>query len=343
MDSSNFADNVAASYGTNHPTSAIYDSAFVVDNPTKAGYTFVGWFTAFDGGKCVTNAEGGYKSDAFHLYDVGVKPEDDTYRIILYARYERAKYDVRIIETLDGSQSNIQTVKVTHGDSLWDTAYKVIDQMKNSDSSSYKFIGYSLISTPDIDNPEDMLASNELQNILVDEPMSIYIIKRTAVTITFDYGVSGRTNFEYHGYHGQRLEFNKVYDERNGGYITEIVKNPEFNKGYEFNGWSRTTSNQDMEYTSIEIVKNGNKTYHARWIEQTYTIEYYEGGYKYRFSDGVLDEYTKYTYRNGLNTLFNPEQNAGGYAFVGSSLNADLSGPLNTSINPKTLSGNLKL
>ncbi len=31
------------SYGTNHPTSATYDSAFTVNKPTKTGYTFAGW------------------------------------------------------------------------------------------------------------------------------------------------------------------------------------------------------------------------------------------------------------------------------------------------------------
>jgi len=31
------------SHGTNHPTSATYDTAFTVNNPTKAGYTFSGW------------------------------------------------------------------------------------------------------------------------------------------------------------------------------------------------------------------------------------------------------------------------------------------------------------
>ncbi len=32
-----------ASYGTNHPTSATYDSDFTVNNPSKVGYTFTGW------------------------------------------------------------------------------------------------------------------------------------------------------------------------------------------------------------------------------------------------------------------------------------------------------------
>ena len=32
-----------ATYGTNHPTTATYDAAFTVNNPTKRGYTFLGW------------------------------------------------------------------------------------------------------------------------------------------------------------------------------------------------------------------------------------------------------------------------------------------------------------
>ena len=32
-----------ASYGTNHPTSATYDTSFTVNNPTKTGHTFTGW------------------------------------------------------------------------------------------------------------------------------------------------------------------------------------------------------------------------------------------------------------------------------------------------------------
>ncbi|RAP49470.1 MAG: hypothetical protein BZ138_07625 [Methanosphaera sp. rholeuAM270] len=32
-----------ASYGTNHPTSATYNSSFTIDNPTKTGSTFAGW------------------------------------------------------------------------------------------------------------------------------------------------------------------------------------------------------------------------------------------------------------------------------------------------------------
>ena len=32
-----------ADYGTNHPTTATYDSQFTVNNPTKAGHTFTGW------------------------------------------------------------------------------------------------------------------------------------------------------------------------------------------------------------------------------------------------------------------------------------------------------------
>ena len=37
-------------YGTNHPTSATYDSEFTVSNPTRTGYTFAGWtITGMDG------------------------------------------------------------------------------------------------------------------------------------------------------------------------------------------------------------------------------------------------------------------------------------------------------
>ena len=32
-----------ATYGANHPTSATFDTAFTVNNPTKTGYTFAGW------------------------------------------------------------------------------------------------------------------------------------------------------------------------------------------------------------------------------------------------------------------------------------------------------------
>lgn len=36
-------------YGTSHPTSAEYDSAVTIDNPSKAGYTFTGWtITGYD-------------------------------------------------------------------------------------------------------------------------------------------------------------------------------------------------------------------------------------------------------------------------------------------------------
>ena len=34
-----------ATFGTNHPTTATYDTLFTVDNPTKTGYKFTGWST----------------------------------------------------------------------------------------------------------------------------------------------------------------------------------------------------------------------------------------------------------------------------------------------------------
>ena len=30
-------------YGNEHPTTATYDERFTVDNPSKTGYTFLGW------------------------------------------------------------------------------------------------------------------------------------------------------------------------------------------------------------------------------------------------------------------------------------------------------------
>lgn len=303
------------------------------------GYTFLGWYTAYEDGKCVSNAEGGYKSDAFHLYDLGVSPNDDsTYPIILYARYERAKYDVRIIETVDGSQKKIETVKITHGDVLWSEASDTIASLRDNDWSNYKFLGYSQRPNPDITNSEELLTENDLRSILVVEPTSIYIIKRSAVILTFHYGIDGKSDVTYDGYHGETVDLSNVYDSSYGGYITETVLRDGFNKGYEFDSWSRSTSSADVEITTIDVRKGGITNFYARWKELTYTIEYYYDTYRYGYADGVRSQHESYTYKNGLAELFNPGRSDEG-DFVGWLCN----GRLITKIDAKSVYGNLKL
>ena len=69
-------------YGTNHPTSATYDTVLQIDNPTRAGYAFAGW--SFNGnsntaktGSATTDVNNSYTANstkAFDTYFVNLTP-----------------------------------------------------------------------------------------------------------------------------------------------------------------------------------------------------------------------------------------------------------------------------
>lgn len=293
------------------------------------GYTFLGWYTEDD--KRVSNDDGVYTE--FHLYDVDVDPKDEyTDYIILYARYEKTKLEVKIVEMIDGSpKTKEQTVKVTHGDYLWAAAKDEILDLTTKDSDYYKFLGYSFI-----DDESNLKQKSDLEYYVVEEPMTVYVAKRTIVTIRFDYNTDSKSYVEYKGYHGESITIANI--------VGDSVSSDDFNPGYKFTGWYKEKGGDSgTSVTEIEIDKDATKkTYYAHWKKQYYEIKYFYGSYEFGSLDNLTSQYKNYYYESGLSELFNPGPSDEGN-FIGWSLYSDLSGKLYTQIGEKELYGNLNL
>lgn len=226
------------------------------------GYDFVGWYTAYEGGSQFYSDDGN-----FHLYGVGVDPSDEyAQRITLYARYTKKQYSVTLVEMLDGKSARAETVTVAHGDSPWTTAQEKIAKMITNQAGQYKFLGYSKISAPELNGSAELFDKTAFEALSITESTTIYLIKRTKVSITFHYTVAGEArSFVYEGFDGERVELRDIYD--NGVPITQVVRQDGFNEGYTFDGWSTSTDSADGIEDDYEIFisKNGRKEYYACW------------------------------------------------------------------------------
>ena len=236
------------------------------------GYDFKGWYTANE--RCVTNAEGYYKSSAFHLYDVGVNPNDqETTSIMLFAKYEKCKYSVQLIEMLDGSINRTDTVLVEYGEylSVNSITSKLAEFMGNG--SAYKCLGLSWESNPDIHDETKFFTMDKLNTEMVDDTVKIYVINRSMLTVKLYYDVSGKQPVEYRAYNGERVVFADMIDMNNGNRkVGDLVAEDSFNPGKRFIGWYEDAYSDPATY--VDVVKNGWLEYTAHWETKTYYITY---------------------------------------------------------------------
>lgn len=255
----------------------------IVDFPEPQeieGYKFKGWYT-FDpdgSGICVTDENGYYKSDVFHLYDVGVRPNELLQTVVLVAKYEKRSYPIQLIEVRDGIQVRVDAVSVQYGEYL--ISSDLVNKLSNlqGDGNVSKYIGLSWEMNPDITDATKMFDVSALNSIIVEEELKIYVINRTVAIVKIHYGVSGEQTVEYKSYYGETINLNDIQDSNNGYQKTgDVVADVAFNKGYAFDGWCLRANASSLEdkYTEITVNRNVRLDYYARWKMATYTITYY--------------------------------------------------------------------
>lgn len=84
-------------YGQTPPHTEALNPYFDITNPTKPGYTFLGWYTAADGGNLVINTDGTFNADVDGYTstspgNIWIRPSDAT----LYAHWEVASYTITL-------------------------------------------------------------------------------------------------------------------------------------------------------------------------------------------------------------------------------------------------------
>lgn len=89
--------SVAIEYGQTPPNTGALNPYFSITNPTKPGYTFLGWYTAADGGDLVINTDGTFNANVAGYTstspgNIWIRPDDAT----LYAHWEVASYTVTL-------------------------------------------------------------------------------------------------------------------------------------------------------------------------------------------------------------------------------------------------------
>lgn len=297
------------------------------------GYNFKGWYT-YDN-ICVTDEDGYYKSDLFHLYDVGVLPNDITSTIVLFAKYEKQSYPIQLVEVRDGIAFRTETVNVEYGEYLRAHVENTLNTLLN-DGETYRYLGLSREVNPDITDSTKVFDLSALDSVVVEEAQTLYVIKRTVAVITIHYGVN-LEDVRYSSYYGETVNLNNIQDLNQGmKKVGELVEREGFNPGYKFTGWCQTQNASPYadSYTEITIGKGVRLDYYARWEITTYTITYRSASGGFIGSD---------TYQYQTNKQLMTLSNDGSKVFAGWCYLEDLSDTPMTSIPAGSRYGDLVL
>ena len=313
----------------NPNTYNIESNEIVLENPTKVGYNFLGWFTksTFDSSSKVEKIETGSTGD-----------------LTLYAKFSKDEYSITYIDTLDATNSN-------------PTSYNVETEtftLTNLSKNGYTFLGWSdeVTTTPTLEytiekgstgnktikanfkaNTYNLTyelygkGDNSSENVLTFDfnsfitlyaptPHDGYIFDSWYVFPDFDNPIY-RVNcglqkmnipmdFNYYA-HFISIDYTITYVLNGGenassnpsGYIVSedtIVLADATKKGYNFIGWYTTnTFDEESKVEKIETGSTGDMTLYAKFVIIDYNINYeLDGGTNGANPDTytVLDEIT---------------------------------------------------
>ena len=288
------------SHGTNHPTSATYDTAFIINNPTKSGYTFDGW--TFNGD--TTTAKYGSTSSTNLSWDnTSTKVKSIYFKnltstnggtVTLTAQWTAKKYNL----TLNANGGNVSPSSTT---ATYDNTYgsPFGGNIPTPTRTGYTFGGWykeSGFTNKIGDSTKYTTASDS----------TIYA-KWIENTYTISYNLDGGTP-------GSNQPASATYD------TTLTISNPS-KTGYTFKGWyitgmdsgvthtygSETTTNTSISQTTATSFKNlrstsGTVTFTAQWTPAIYTITLNNQSATIAGSTAIYEKYNTGYYTNSSAT-----------------------------------------
>ncbi|MBR5434467.1 MAG: InlB B-repeat-containing protein, partial [Bacteroidales bacterium] len=123
--------------------------------------------------------------------------------------------------------------------------------------------------------------------------------------------------------------YNKVVLNPNGGTCTDLTEYIEregaelptdvVRDGYTFGGWYTNASCTSEEVTEIPVTATGEQTFYAKWLANTYTVEFENNG-------GVINSGNITSYSYGTYTQLPTNVTKTGYSFLGWFDNSDCEG-----------------
>ena len=267
-------------HGDNPETYTILTDDITLQNPSKAGYTFEGWF-----------------ADAEFNTEFGGIEQGTTGNITVYAEWEIIDYTITY-ENVDGATNNnpaTYTV-LTEGVTLQDPT-----------KAGYTFEGW--FTDSEFETAFTGITEGSTGNITVYADWKI-------IDYTITYNLDGGTN------HGDNPETYTILTE-------DITLQDPTKAGYTFEGWFEDAE-FNTEFGGIEQGTTGNITVYAEWEAITYTVKFNKNNDD---ATGTMTDKTGVVYGETL-TITNEFVRAG-YTFKGWALTP--TGDVLTAIQLKTL------
>ena len=214
----------------------IRDGNFIMPVPVRAGYTFVGWFTAVTDGEQLTDAEG--KS---------LKKYDEDEAIILYAVFEANANKVSFDANGGIGSMPEQTIHT--------------DEIAKLVSNTFAKAGYAFVGWATA--PDGKKVYNDTQSIeMGTESFTLYAVWEAKInTIRFD----------ANGGSGEAFSQDIATDE-----TRVLTKNTYTKNGYAFVGWATTPSGAIAyaDQASYTMGTDASYTLYAVWELADYSISY---------------------------------------------------------------------
>ena len=214
----------------------IRDGNFIMPVPVRAGYTFVGWFTAVTDGEQLTDAEG--KS---------LKKYDKDEAIILYAVFEANANKVSFDANGGTGSMPEQTIHT--------------DEIAKLVSNTFAKAGYTFVGWATA--PDGKKVYNDTQSIEMGmESFTLYAVWEAKInTIRFD----------ANGGSGEAFSQDIATDE-----TRVLTKNTYKKNGYTFSGWAITPSGAIAyaDQASYTMGTDASYTLYAVWKLADYSISY---------------------------------------------------------------------
>lgn len=253
------------------------------EQPTKVGYTFVGWYKDKQG-----NKKWDFQTDEM--------PEDGLY---LYAKWEANTYTVEYDSNKgNGSSTPIGDVKpTTH---TYDQVTDLSTEQYSRDG--YTFLGWSKTEYRNsVDKCDDCITTASNLTDQKDGSITLYAVwKANTYTVNYDSN-QGKGSIKPTG---EVKSTSHTYDVK-----SSLTDKQYSREGYEFLGWSKDANSNALVTDADNLATEGNITLYAVWEINNYTITLDP-------KDGQLDAESemKYTVEDEEEL---PTPTKAGYTFAG--------------------------
>lgn len=244
------------SHGANHPASATYNTAFTVNNPTKTGHTFNGWYIT--GMDSITHTYGSsttMNTTISSTQETSFNNLRSTSGVVTFtANWTINSYTITVTarsEKVDGTLETTTTGGVVSGGGTYNFGTNIKNQLSNTPATGFNFTNYYT----DISCTNELSASATLtSNITIYAKFSR---KTFALTLNKGTGISSVTGAGTYRY----------------GATASISAT--VSTGYSWANWSVTGGNSPANTSSMSttITITQATTLQANATVNTYTLE----------------------------------------------------------------------